>query len=68
MHLCYFSFPMMTLGEGDFVEIYDATTNPATLLGLADKGRIAKGNVANLIVVDPEFDVKQVYLAGERVK
>ena len=32
MHHCYFYFPMMTLGEGDFVEIYDATTNPATLL------------------------------------
>ena len=32
MHRCYFSFPMMRLGEGDFVEIYDATTSPATLL------------------------------------
>ena len=32
MHRCYFSFPMMRLGEGDFVEIYDATTTPNTLL------------------------------------
>lgn len=32
MHHCFFSFPMMNLGEGDFVEIYDATTSPATLL------------------------------------
>ena len=32
MHHCFFSFPMMRLGEGDFVEIYDATTSPATLL------------------------------------
>ena len=32
MNRCYFSFPMMRLGEGDFVEIYDATTTPSTLL------------------------------------
>ena len=32
MHRCYFSFPMLMFGEGDFVEIYDATTNPSTLL------------------------------------
>ena len=32
MHHCYFSFPMMRLGEGDFVEIYDATVTPSILL------------------------------------
>jgi len=32
MHHCYFSFPMMRLGEGDFIEIYDATSTPNTLL------------------------------------
>lgn len=32
MHRCYFSFPMLRFGEGDFVEIYDATTTPNTLL------------------------------------
>ena len=60
---------MMTHTGASLCQVFKyASTNPATLLGVADKGRIAKGNVANLIVVDPEFDVKQVYLAGERVK
>lgn len=45
-----------------------ASTNPANLLGLKDRGRIAKGNVANLIIVDHEFTVKSVFLAGKRVK
>ncbi|MBQ2875933.1 MAG: amidohydrolase family protein [Clostridia bacterium] len=45
-----------------------ASTNPAKLLGLKDKGSIAKGNVANLITVDAEFNVKNVYLNGEKIK
>lgn len=45
-----------------------ASTNPATLLGLYDKGRIAKGNVANLILVDHLFNVQHTILNGEIVK
>ena len=45
-----------------------ASTNPAKMLGLADRGSISKGNVANLITVDTEFNVKDVYLGGEKVK
>lgn len=45
-----------------------ASTNPAKMLGLADRGSISKGNVANLITVDAEFNVKDVYLGGEKVK
>ena len=45
-----------------------ASTNPAKMLGLKDKGCIARGNVANLITVDAEFRVKNVYLGGEKVK
>ena len=45
-----------------------ASTNPAKMLGLADRGSISKGNVANLITVDAEFNVKDVYLCGEKVK
>ena len=41
-----------------------ASTNPATMLGLTDRGRIAVGNVANPIAVDPEFEIKQVYSGG----
>ena len=45
-----------------------ASTNPATLLGLTDRGRIAKGNVANLIMVDHLFNVQNTILNGEIVK
>ena len=45
-----------------------ASTNPANLLGLSDRGQIAKGNVANLIIVDHKFTVKNVFLGGKQVK
>ena len=44
-----------------------ASTNPATLLGLSDRGRIAKGNVANLVLVDHLFNVKSTVLKGKIV-
>ena len=60
---------MMTHTGASLCQVFKyASLNPATLLGLTDRGRIEKGYVANLVVVDPEFDIKQVYLAGERVK
>ena len=45
-----------------------ASTNPAKMLGYTDRGRIAVGNVANLVTVDHEFNVQDVYLYGEKVK
>lgn len=45
-----------------------ASTNPAEMLGLDDRGRIARGCVANLISVDHEFNVKSVYLNGKKIK
>ena len=45
-----------------------ASTNPAKMLGLTDRGVIAIGNRANLITVDPEFKVQSVYLNGNKVK
>ena len=45
-----------------------AATNPATLLGLRDRGQIAKGNIANLILVDHLFHVQNTILHGEIVK
>jgi N-acetylglucosamine-6-phosphate deacetylase len=60
---------MMTHTGASLCQVFKyASTNPATLLGLADRGRIARGNVANLIIVDAEFDVKSVFLAGKQVK
>jgi len=45
-----------------------ASTNPATMLGLTDRGVIRKGNKANLITVSAEFEVQSVYLAGKKIK
>lgn len=45
-----------------------ASTNPADMLGLSDRGRIAVGNRANLITVDADFGVRAVYINGKKVK
>ncbi len=45
-----------------------ATLNPAKLLGIdKDYGSVEVGKVADLILVDDKFSVKQVYLQGEKV-
>lgn len=60
---------MMTHTGASLCQVFKyASTNPATLLGLNDRGRIAVGNVANLIAVDPEFEIKHVFHGGEIVK
>jgi len=43
-----------------------ASRNPAKVLGLSDRGEIRIGNIANLVLVDPEFNVKGVILNGEK--
>ena len=45
-----------------------ASTNPAKLLSLSDRGTIAKGKRAALVLVDHQFDVKHVILGGEQIK
>ena len=45
-----------------------ASTNPAKMLGLTDRGSIAIGNVANLVTVDATFNVQSVYLKGKKIK
>lgn len=45
-----------------------ASRNPAKALGLSDRGEIRVGNRADLVLVDPEFNVKSVFLAGRKVK
>lgn len=45
-----------------------ASTNPANLLSLTDRGVIAKGNVADLIIVDDKFNVENVFLGGEQIR
>jgi len=43
------------------------TLNPARLLGIADcKGRLAKGADADIVILDKKFNVKHVFLRGEK--
>ncbi|MBE6591513.1 MAG: hypothetical protein E7646_05680 [Ruminococcaceae bacterium] len=44
------------------------STNPATLLSLEDRGSIAVGNLADLVIVDYGFNVRNVIFRGEQVK
>ena len=44
-----------------------ASTNPARVLGLTDRGYIAEGNVADLIIVNQYFDIKKVIFKGEKL-
>lgn len=44
-----------------------AATNPARALGLTDRGVIKVGAKADLLLVDPEFNVKSVYLNGKLI-
>lgn len=49
MHHCYFSFPMIQLGEGDFIEIYDATTSPSTLMCRYDNRNFPEQDVLTMM-------------------
>jgi N-acetylglucosamine-6-phosphate deacetylase len=44
-----------------------ASTNPARVLGLWDRGSIAKGNIADLVIVNQFFDIKKVIFKGENL-
>jgi N-acetylglucosamine-6-phosphate deacetylase len=42
-----------------------ASQNPAREIGLAGKGEIAVGNDADLVMLTPELQIKQVFVAGQ---
>lgn len=44
-----------------------ATANPARLLGLKDRGRIAVGMRADLVALSPSLEIEQVWVAGTAV-
>jgi len=54
------------------IELHDvvraASSNPARLLGLPDRGVIAVGHRADLVALSPTLDVEQVWVAGEPVR
>lgn len=44
-----------------------ASTNPANYYNLENVGSIVKGNMADIIVVDDNFELKYTYIDGEKV-
>jgi N-acetylglucosamine-6-phosphate deacetylase len=47
--------------------VRSASTTPADLLGLADRGRLVAGARADVVALDADLMVEAVWLAGERV-
>ena len=43
------------------------STNAADYLGLEDRGRIAPGLRADMVVLDPQLKLQQVWIAGHPV-
>ena len=44
-----------------------ASTNPAREVGLTSKGKLERGADADFVVISPELEVRQTFLAGERI-
>ena len=44
-----------------------ASYNPSQAVGFYDRGEIAKGKRADLIMIDDLFNVKHVFLGGEQI-
>jgi N-acetylglucosamine-6-phosphate deacetylase len=44
-----------------------ASTNPARATGLPTKGRIAAGCAADFVVLSPQLEVLETWVAGARV-
>jgi N-acetylglucosamine-6-phosphate deacetylase len=42
-----------------------ASRNPLQLLGINDRGRLAPGQRADLVELDPDLQVRRVMLRGE---
>jgi N-acetylglucosamine-6-phosphate deacetylase len=60
---------MMKHTGASLVDVFNfASYNPAKCYGMTDRGEIAVGKRADLVVVDYKMNVKQVFLKGESVK
>jgi N-acetylglucosamine-6-phosphate deacetylase len=44
-----------------------ASTRPAELLGLADRGAIAPGRRADLVALSPDLELEQLWIGGSNV-
>jgi N-acetylglucosamine-6-phosphate deacetylase len=59
---------MITLGGATIVDVAKMmSTTPARVMGYTDRGAIETGKRADLVIVDTDLEVTDVYLAGERV-
>jgi N-acetylglucosamine-6-phosphate deacetylase len=41
-----------------------ASSNPARVLGLSERGRIEAGTIADLLVLGPGLELKAVFIGG----
>jgi N-acetylglucosamine-6-phosphate deacetylase len=57
-----------SLGVAPGAAVRHATANPAQILGITDRGRIAPGARADLVALDPHTcAVRAVWVAGQRI-
>ena len=59
---------LFRLGYGPKEIAVMACVNPAKACGCMDRGELAPGYRADIVVFDENFDVKAVFLAGERIR
>ena len=55
-------------GVAPEIAVGAASTNPARLLGLDDRGTVAPGQRADLVALDAALDVVAVWIGGEQVR
>jgi N-acetylglucosamine-6-phosphate deacetylase len=56
-----------TTGASLSEAIKSTTTNPASALGLTDRGTLAVGGRADIVILDDDLEVVATYVGGERV-
>jgi N-acetylglucosamine-6-phosphate deacetylase len=44
-----------------------AASNPAALLGIRERGRLQAGSISDMIVLNPEMELKSVFVAGREL-
>ena len=54
-----------TIGPPLAEAVAAASTRPAALLGMTDRGRVEPGLRADLVALTPDLDVEQVWVGGE---
>ncbi|MTI94551.1 MAG: N-acetylglucosamine-6-phosphate deacetylase [Firmicutes bacterium] len=58
---------MLALGYGEQDVITMASATPARIAGLDDRGSLAPGQVADIVILDSEYQVLATLLAGKRI-